>query len=78
VTKEIVQHEAFQYCFDTLPMFIAIVIFHLLHPGTILVGPESKFPTRKEKKAMKLEKKRLREQGSSEAQLSDEPVEEFV
>lgn len=46
-------------------MFLVIVLFHVLHPGRVLVGPESKFPTRKEKRAMELEKRRLRESGSS-------------
>lgn len=61
VTHEILYHEAYQYCLDTLPMFLAIVAFHLLHPGRVLRGPDSSFPTRKERKAAKAEKKRLRE-----------------
>ncbi|KAL8806856.1 MAG: hypothetical protein Q9200_004893 [Gallowayella weberi] len=43
-------HEAYQYIFDTLPMFIALIIFNLIHPGRIMPGKESDFPSRKERK----------------------------
>ena len=43
-------HEAYQYIFDSLPMFIALVLFNVIHPGKIMPGKESDFPSRKERK----------------------------
>ncbi|KAL8796587.1 MAG: hypothetical protein Q9182_007332 [Xanthomendoza sp. 2 TL-2023] len=43
-------HEAYQYIFDTLPMFIALILFNVIHPGRIMPGAESDFPSRKERK----------------------------
>ncbi|RDL38703.1 uncharacterized protein BP5553_03043 [Venustampulla echinocandica] len=62
ITRQIAQHEAWQYCFDTLPMFLAIVAFHVYHPGKVFQGPDSRFPSRKEKKAIKAQKKLEKEQ----------------
>lgn len=52
-------HEAYFYCLDGLPMFVACVLSNVVHPGTILRGEGSEFPrlTRREKKAAKAEKK---------------------
>jgi hypothetical protein len=53
-------HEAYFMCLDTLPMFIAIVLMNIVHPGSVLQGEGSEFPkgpTRKEKKAAKKAKK---------------------
>ncbi|TVY14480.1 Protein RTA1 [Lachnellula arida] len=52
-------HEAFFYCLDALPIFLAITIMNLIHPGHVLVGPDSDFPkvSRAQKKAAKAEKK---------------------
>lgn len=61
ITRHIAQHEFWQYCFDTLPMFFAIIVFHVYHPGKVFQGPDSDFPSRKEKKAIKAEKKRQKE-----------------
>ncbi|KAI4244582.1 MAG: hypothetical protein L6R42_010420, partial [Xanthoria sp. 1 TBL-2021] len=44
-------HEVYQYVFDTLPMLVALVIFNVVHPGRIMPGKESDFPSRKERKA---------------------------
>ncbi len=47
-------------CLDALPMFIAIALMNVVHPGSVLKGEGSEFPkgpTRKEKKAAKKEKK---------------------
>ncbi|CAK7208048.1 hypothetical protein SEUCBS139899_010882 [Sporothrix eucalyptigena] len=38
-------HEVFQYCLDTLPMFIAIVMYNVVHPGRIMRGPETEMPS---------------------------------
>jgi hypothetical protein len=49
-------------------MFIAILLLNVLHPGRVLVGPESEFPslTRKQKKELKRvqkeEKRRIKEE----------------
>lgn len=67
ITREIAQHEAWQYCFDTTPMFFAIVAFHAYHPGKVLQGLDSQFPSRKEKKAIKAEKKRQKEERKNAA-----------
>ncbi|CAK7243880.1 MAG: hypothetical protein STHCBS139747_005410 [Sporothrix thermara] len=34
-------HEVFQYCLDTLPMFVAILMYNIVHPGRIMRGPET-------------------------------------
>jgi len=40
-------------------MLLAVFLLNVVHPGTVLRGPESEFPrlSRKAKKALKLEKK---------------------
>lgn len=53
------KHELFPYIFDAAPMFVALLLLNILHPGKILVGAESEFPkkTKAEKKAAKEQKK---------------------
>lgn len=34
-------------------MFSALVLFHVCHPGMVLVGPESEFPKKVKKKGKK-------------------------
>ncbi|KUJ13210.1 RTA1-domain-containing protein [Mollisia scopiformis] len=55
-------HEAFFYCLDATPMFIAVTIMCITHPGTILKGENAEFPkmSRKEKKAEKQRKKQMK------------------
>lgn len=55
-------HEAYMYVLDVMPMFTALIILNVWHPGRVLVGPDSSFPklTRKEKKALKAEKKAIK------------------
>ena len=52
-------HEAYAYALDGLPMFLAIFILNIMHPGRVLVGPGSEFPklSRKEKKLLKAQNK---------------------
>jgi hypothetical protein len=53
-------HEAYFMCLDALPMFIAIALMNIVHPGRVLQGEGSEFPkgpTRKEKKAAKKARK---------------------
>jgi len=60
-------HEFYLYVFDAAPMFLALLIFNLYHPGRVLIGPESEYPklTKEEKKMAKEEKKRLKEKKQS-------------
>jgi hypothetical protein len=41
-------------------MFLALLVFHIYHPGKVLVGPESEYPkmTKEEKRQRKEEKRR--------------------
>ncbi|OCK80373.1 RTA1-domain-containing protein [Lepidopterella palustris CBS 459.81] len=50
-------HEVYALALDAIPMLVAIIILSVMHPGMVLVGPESEFPSRKEKEAMKKAKK---------------------
>lgn len=54
LTSTIPNHEAYQYCLDSLPMLIALVLFNIVHPGKIMACKESEFPSRKERKNMAL------------------------
>jgi hypothetical protein len=46
-------------------MFFALIAMNILHPGSVLVGAESEFKSRKERKRERqIEKERLR--GNSE------------
>ena len=43
-------HEAYQYCLDSLPMLLALVALNIVHPGRIMPSKESDMPSRKERK----------------------------
>jgi hypothetical protein len=45
-------HEAYQYCLDSLPMLIGLVLLNAVHPGRIMPGKDSDMPSRKQRKAM--------------------------
>lgn len=45
-------HEAYQYCFDSVPMLFALVLLNFWHPGRIMPGKESDLPSRKQRKAV--------------------------
>ncbi|KAJ5337569.1 hypothetical protein N7452_004297 [Penicillium brevicompactum] len=69
-TNPVLTHEEYEYVFDAAPMFLALVALNIFHPGHVLRGPDSTFPTqtraeKKElkarKKAFKMEKKRERQ-----------------
>jgi len=63
-------HEWYFYVFDATPMFFALVLMNLVHPGRILVGPESEFPkgkSRKEKREAKKEKREAKKAKKEEA-----------
>jgi RTA1 like protein len=62
-------HEAYFMCLDALPMFIAIALMNIVHPGRVLQGEGSEFPkgpTRKEKKAAKKAKKEAKRAAKEE------------
>ncbi|CZR52838.1 related to phospholipid-translocating ATPase [Phialocephala subalpina] len=70
-------HEAYFYCLDAVPMFLAALIICITHPGMILKGVNAEFPkvTRKEKKA---EKQRRKEAKSGAKLLDNEEGMEMV
>jgi hypothetical protein len=37
-------HEAYQYSLDSTPMFFALILFNILHPGKLLAGREADMP----------------------------------
>jgi hypothetical protein len=41
------------YVFDEMPMFLALIVFNIYHPGRLLSGPSSEFPGRKERNGLK-------------------------
>lgn len=49
--------EGYALGLDAFPMCLAIFLLAVVHPGTVLKGPESEFPSRKERKAEKKAKK---------------------
>ncbi|KAL6233546.1 hypothetical protein BDW75DRAFT_241942 [Aspergillus navahoensis] len=55
----VLSNEWFEYVWDAAPMFVALVVLNVLHPGRVLVGVDSEFPrvSRKERKQAKREKK---------------------
>ncbi|KAH8813021.1 RTA1 like protein-domain-containing protein [Xylogone sp. PMI_703] len=50
IHSSIPNHEVFQDCLDSLPMFLALFIFNVVHPGRIMPGKESDLPSRRERK----------------------------
>ncbi|KAF8137830.1 RTA1 like protein-domain-containing protein [Mycena galopus ATCC 62051] len=52
VYSPITESEAPLYCLEALPMFAALLLWNIFHPGQVLVGPDSDFP-KKEKKSKK-------------------------
>ncbi|PYH97890.1 hypothetical protein BO71DRAFT_447590 [Aspergillus ellipticus CBS 707.79] len=50
-------HEAYQYCLDSLPMLLALVMLNVVHPGRLMPGKNSDMPSRKERKKMGVDTK---------------------
>ncbi|KAL6693194.1 RTA1 like domain-containing protein [Trichoderma pleuroticola] len=46
-SNEILRHEAYQLYLDALPMLLALASLNLVHPGIVLKGPGSSFPSSK-------------------------------
>ncbi|KAH1442409.1 hypothetical protein KXW28_001763 [Aspergillus fumigatus] len=43
-SNPILQHEWYMYVFDAVPMWFAIVVWNVVHPGAIIKGPDAKMP----------------------------------
>ncbi|KAJ8103684.1 RTA1 like protein-domain-containing protein [Lipomyces tetrasporus] len=65
-------NEWFVYVFDIGPMFFALVLYHFYHPARVLQGPDADYPTRAQRKAMKEEAKREKQQESISVKDSEE------
>ncbi|PYH91577.1 hypothetical protein BO71DRAFT_401275 [Aspergillus ellipticus CBS 707.79] len=79
-SNPVLTHEAYDYVFDAVPMFVALVGLNIVHPGLVLVGPDSEFPRvsrqekkqiKKEKKAAKAERKAAKKEAKRKTQGSD-------
>ena len=57
VSNPLPYHEVYPLVFDAFPMVTAITILTAIHPGIALKGPQSEFPSRKQKRAEKKAKK---------------------
>jgi len=53
LTSSIPNQEAYQYCLDSLPMLVAIVLFHFVHPGRVMPGKESDMPGFSERRRLR-------------------------
>ncbi|KAI9650078.1 hypothetical protein NHQ30_000091 [Ciborinia camelliae] len=71
LTSSIPNHEAFQYVLDSVPMFFALILLNIFHPGRIMAGPESNIPGRKERKSTLFQTKMqsLESRGSGGVQM---------
>ncbi|KDQ57165.1 hypothetical protein JAAARDRAFT_58630 [Jaapia argillacea MUCL 33604] len=50
IYNTLTEHEAFFYCLEAVPMFSALLLYNVWHPGRVLVGPDSEFPPKPKKK----------------------------
>ncbi|KAF1977640.1 hypothetical protein BU23DRAFT_587593 [Bimuria novae-zelandiae CBS 107.79] len=53
VSNPLPYHEKYALALDAFPMTLAILILAVVHPALALKGPESEFPSRKQRKAEK-------------------------
>ena len=67
VKSGIPRHEAYQYVFDSSMMLFALVLLNVVHPGRIMPGKESDFPSRKERK--RVGKKNVKGRAGMDASL---------
>lgn len=44
VSNPLLTNEAYFYVLEAMPMLLAIFAFNVVHPGSVLVGPESEMP----------------------------------
>lgn len=64
ISQTIGGHEYFLWIFDSVPMFLALLVFNLMHPATVINGPSAQWKkyTKEEKLQMKQEKKAAKEE----------------
>jgi RTA1 like protein len=68
-------HEAYFYCLEALPMFIALLIMNITHPGRTLIGPDSEFPSRKQRKEeQRIKKEQKRTEREQKRQMNPSSV----
>lgn len=72
MNNKLVTSEYYVLMLDALPMFLALLLLLIVHPGMVLVGPESEFPrySRKEKKEMKRQAKEEKKQRKHKRRIS--------
>ncbi|KAK7182642.1 hypothetical protein DPSP01_011469 [Paraphaeosphaeria sporulosa] len=63
-------HEKYALALDAFPMSLAILILAVIHPGLALKGPESEFPSRKERKAEKKQIKAAKKAGKQDRKMA--------
>ncbi|KAI1408706.1 RTA1 like protein-domain-containing protein [Hypoxylon sp. FL1857] len=44
VSNPLLSNETYFYVLEAMPMLLAILAFNIIHPGSVLVGPESEMP----------------------------------
>jgi hypothetical protein len=83
-TSPLTINEAPFYCLECLPMFLAMVIWNIWHPGRYLQGDDSDFPkkvkmSRKEKASKKREAKdrKRRNRDRSSSRFSHSPLAQY-
>ncbi|KIW08658.1 uncharacterized protein PV09_00612 [Verruconis gallopava] len=45
-------HEAYTFVLESLPMFVAVLLLNLVHPGRVMPGKENNIPSKKVRKQM--------------------------
>ncbi|PWY73125.1 hypothetical protein BO94DRAFT_607609 [Aspergillus sclerotioniger CBS 115572] len=50
-------HEAYQYCLDSVPMLLALVLLNVVHPGRIMPGVDGDMPGRKQRRRLGVDSK---------------------
>lgn len=45
-------HEVYTFVFESAPMFFAVLLLNIVHPGRVMPGKENQIPGRKERKQM--------------------------
>ncbi|PYH82443.1 hypothetical protein BO82DRAFT_431678 [Aspergillus uvarum CBS 121591] len=73
VNNPVLTHEWYEYVFDAVPMFVALVGLNVVHPGQVLMGEGSEFPrlSRREKKALRREKKERKREEKMRRKLGE-------
>ena len=63
------------FVFDAVPMLLALIAFHVVHPGRILKGPMSQFPKGEEKRTAKIELKEAKRFQKAEREATQHKIE---